>query len=65
MKIGYIFRSKGFLKTLGITRLNIYLSGYNLLTFDKIKYFDPETKINNDILYPITQTYNFGVVVNF
>ena len=65
MKIGYTFRSKGFLKTLGITRLNIYLSGYNLLTFDKIKYFDPETKINNDILYPITQTYNFGVVVNF
>ena len=65
MKIGYTFSGKGFLRVLGISNLNLYLSGYNLLTFDNIKYFDPESKINNDVLYPITRTFNLGVQINF
>lgn len=65
MKIGYTFQNNVLLKKLGISRLNLYLSGYNLLTFDKLEYFDPEATPNHDIMYPITYTYNAGIVVTF
>lgn len=66
VKVGYNFQDKPLLKTLGISAVQLFVSGYNLLTFDKIKYMDPEAnpdKDNNS--YPITQTYNLGVNVTF
>lgn len=66
VKVGYTFQGRGFLKSLGISSLNVYLSAYNLLTFDSLDYIDPEQKPNSsEIGYPITQTYNMGVTVNF
>lgn len=66
MRLGYTFPKGKILDAMGISSLNVYVSGYNLLTFDRLKYMDPETKPNNtDIDYPISQTYNFGVVINF
>ena len=66
VKIGYTFQGRGFLRSLGISSLNVYMSAYNLLTFDTLDYIDPEQKPNSqEIDYPITQTYNLGLTVNF
>lgn len=66
VKVGYSFQEKPFLKMLGVSALQLFVSGYNLLTFDKIKYMDPEGDPDKEnYSYPITQTYNFGVNVTF
>ena len=66
LKVGYSFNNKPLLKRIGVSALQVYVSGYNLLTFDGLKYMDPEVnpdKQNNT--YPITQTYNLGVNITF
>ena len=67
-EIGYTLDA-AFLKRLhlGISAVRIYANGYNLLTFDKLKFYDPEAKVNNDNnpYYPLMQIYNVGVNVTF
>lgn len=65
LTIGYEFADKKLLKKIGISKLGIKLSGYNLLTFDKFGIMDPECKPNNQDTYPITKTYNLGVNITF
>jgi TonB-linked SusC/RagA family outer membrane protein len=52
---------------LGISTVRIYANGYNLLTFDKLKFYDPEAKVNNDNnpYYPLMQIFNVGVNITF
>lgn len=52
------------LKRLGIDSFRLYLSGINLLTWSKFKLWDIEMA-GNGLGYPIQQTYNFGVLLNF
>ncbi|TKG93996.1 TonB-dependent receptor [Puteibacter caeruleilacunae] len=55
------------IEKLGIKQATITLSGYNLFTFDRLEYFDPEgddiTNWNGS--YPLTRIYNCSVKVNF
>lgn len=66
--ITYSFDPKlSFIQKLGMSQAAITLSGYNLLTFDKLKYFDPE---GADITewggsYPLTRIYNCTFRVTF
>ena len=41
----------------------VYFTGLNLLTFTKIKDFDPES--TSAIAYPLNKVYNFGVTLTF
>ena len=61
MEIGYSF---GSIKRLGISNLRIYTNGYNLLTFDKLKFIDPESRTSAGD-YPIMSLYNVGLNINF
>lgn len=63
--IGYEFTDVQVLKKIGISKLGLKVSGYNLLTFDKFGIMDPECKPNNQDTYPITKTYNLGVNITF
>lgn len=63
--LGYNFSNQATLKRLGISELGIQLTGYNLLTFDKLKLMDPEGKPDNGDTYPIVQIYNLGVTITF
>lgn len=45
--------------------MRVYLSGTNLLTFTKFKYWDPEIGGGDGLSYPIQKTYNFGIQLNF
>jgi hypothetical protein len=43
----------------------IYISGFNLLLFDKIKNYDPEIVNDLGVFYPATKVYNMGIRVTF
>ncbi|MDC1105547.1 TonB-dependent receptor [Prolixibacteraceae bacterium] len=54
-------------RAIGIKKAAITVSGYNLFTFSKLDYFDPEgSDITNwDGAYPLTRIYNCSLRVNF
>ena len=63
--IGYTF-SKTLLSKVGIDNLRVYASGFNLLTWTKITYVDPELDSGNwNSNYTITNIYNFGISITF
>jgi TonB-linked SusC/RagA family outer membrane protein len=64
IEIGYDFKGK-VIKALKINSLRLYATGYNLLTFDKLKIVDPEANTGPATKYPIMKIYNFGVKVDF
>ncbi len=66
LEVGYTFRQKGLDKA-GISHIRVYLSGTNLLTFTKLKDWDPEKTsgdTRNDI-HPNLRTYSIGVNIEF
>lgn len=64
VEIGYNFSQK-LLKQIHLGSLRIYASGYNLLTLDKLKIVDPESKPSNQSMYPVVMVVNFGLKVGF
>lgn len=42
-----------------------YVTGSNLLTFTKFKYWDPGLGSGNGLSYPLQRTYNIGIQYNF
>lgn len=63
-EIGYSLRP-AFLKKIGVQRLRVYANGYNLLTFDQLKFIDPESKVGSRNRYPNSRILNMGLNVNF
>lgn len=49
----------------GISRVNLYVAGTNLLTFSHFKYVDPEMPSVNNGYYPQQKTYSIGLNVTF
>lgn len=45
--------------------MRVYLSGTNLLTFSKFKYWDPEKGSGNGLTYPLQRTFNIGIQFNY
>lgn len=64
VQAGYTF-SKGFTTKLGISSLKLYVSAYNLFTFDSIYPFDPETGTGRGWFYPQQKSYNIGANITF
>jgi TonB-linked SusC/RagA family outer membrane protein len=65
IEIGYTIPSKCLRKT-GIHKLRVYVNGYNLYTWSKIDYVDPEHSMDTyGYLYPITRNFNIGVNASF
>lgn len=50
---------------LGLSKFRVYVNGLNLLTFDKIKVWDPESTNNSGQYYPQSRVINAGVRVAF
>jgi len=68
-QIGYTLPTE-IVSKIGISKLRVYLSGENLLTFTKMsKVFDPETVglggWNDGKTYPFSTVYSFGLNLNF
>ena len=64
MQIGYTFNGS-WLKKFGISNLRLYATGENLLTFDYIKYFDPEATDGGRFEYPMLMVGNLGLNITF
>lgn len=63
LEIGYSF-NPGFLKKVKLKNARIYLTGTNLLTISRFKIWDVEMG-GNGLGYPIQQTANIGINLNF
>lgn len=63
-EIGYSL-NLNVLSKIGVQKLRFYSNGYNLLTFDKLKFIDPESKVGSRNRYPNSRIINFGLNVNF
>ena len=65
LTFGYNFVNSPMLRKIGISKLGIQFSGYNLLCFDHFDIMDPESNPNINDTYPVTKTYNLGVNITF
>lgn len=64
LELGYDI-SPGFLAKFKLGSLRVYLNGSNLLTWDKLKYFDPEGDSQSGGFYPQEKIYNLGLNLSF
>lgn len=69
LELSYSFACKGWLGKAGVQGLRLFFSGNNLLTFSKIRNFDPESPYidpdQNAYYYPQMKSYNFGLSIDF
>lgn len=54
-----------FLNKIGANSLRLFVSGQNLLTFDTLKFIDPENVASGSMTYPQLKVFNFGVNLQF
>lgn len=64
VELGYSFPS-ALLKKVKLNQLRIYLSGYNLLTFDGLDVIDPESTNFMSPAYPVIKVVNVGLKLGF
>lgn len=66
LELGYTLPSL-FTQRYGLSRVRIYFAGQNILTFTKMKDFDPERVRggNSDQLTPLYKVYTFGLNLKF
>jgi TonB-linked SusC/RagA family outer membrane protein len=62
--LSYNLKEK-FLRSMGITSMDIQLIGENLCVWDKVKLFDPEQAQYNGRAYPIPSTYTLQLYLHF
>ena len=66
LSFGYTFSRNKFFEKLGLSSLGIMFTGYNILTFSKMKLQDPEGKSSSSNgEYPLVKTYNIAINLNF
>lgn len=66
LTIGYNITNKKILDAIGASKFSVTFRGYNLLTFDKVKIFDPEGELSKaGNTYPITKIFSLGVNLTF
>lgn len=64
LEVGYTLPNV-VMKRLHVNQFRIYLSGYNLLTFDKLDVLDPEMTNTLNLMYPLIKVVNLGVKLSF
>ena len=64
LQIAYDFHFP-FMKLLGLTQLQLALSGYNLFTLTPYKFGDPEARASSTPSYPLQRTYTASLKLGF
>ena len=68
IELGYNL-PKHLIKKVGIENLKVFVSGYNVLTFSALDFYDPEQEKDNSndqvLVYPPMSTYSFGILLDF
>ena len=63
-EVAYNFQ-KSFLSRIGVANLRVFVNGNNLMTWSKMKNFDPEAPTGRGGFYPQMRVYNMGVNARF
>ena len=64
LEFGYTI-PKNTMQRLGISGARVYMMGYNLYVWDKLKLWDPEMgDRNKGVSYPMSRTFTLGLEVN-
>ena len=64
-QLSYSFSNRKWLSVAGLSNLNIYFIGYNLLTLSGFKLWDVELGDGRGSQYPLVKTYNLGIKTTF
>ena len=64
VEIGYSL-PEAWLSKIKLSNVRVYANGINLLTFDKIDIWDPESNNSTGQYYPQSKIINFGMKVGF
>ncbi|HVG14644.1 MAG TPA: TonB-dependent receptor [Chitinophagaceae bacterium] len=64
IEVGYTLGSN-IGQRIGISRLRVYVSGLNLITWEKFGFWDPETIASNGYAYPQSRILSVGARVSF
>jgi TonB-linked SusC/RagA family outer membrane protein len=64
LELGYSLPSS-LISRLNIADMRVYLNGNNILTFDKMKIYDPEGGDERGNFYPQSKIYNMGLSLTF
>ncbi len=64
VEVGYVFNQRT-ISRLGMKYMRLFVSGQNLITWTKLKYFDPEVASSNGSVYPMTRVFNLGANIQF
>lgn len=64
-QLNYSFAGNPWLSRIGLSDLNLYFTGYNLLTFSEFKLWDVEMGDGRGSQYPLLKTYNLGLRCSF
>ena len=67
LSVGYDFKNRLLKRTAWLTKCNLALSGYNLLTFSPSSKFgmDPEIGNGNLYTYPVSRVYSISINLGF
>lgn len=65
VRISYSLPEKILTQWGGIKQLKFYVSGFNLLTWDKLKVMDPEASNSQGEYYPQQRIFNIGMNIKF
>lgn len=64
LEVGYTI-PQTLTKKVGVNSLRVYVNGLNLLTFDKLKVYDPESSSTTGQYYPQSRIINTGLSLTF
>ncbi len=64
LELGYTLPAS-ITEALSLGSLRAYINGFNLITFDSLDFFDPESTAGSGVYYPQTRIINLGVNVTF
>ncbi|HVU55228.1 MAG TPA: TonB-dependent receptor [Puia sp.] len=64
-QLSYNFSNRRWLSAAGLSSLDIYFIGYNLLTVSGFKLWDVELGDGRGSQYPLVKTYNLGIKTTF
>lgn len=64
LELGYTLPSS-LTDQLSLGSLRAYVNGLNLITFDSLDFFDPESTAGSGVYYPQTRIINLGLNVTF
>ena len=65
LQFGYTFSNKPWLKVAGLSNMNLYFIGNNLLTVSGFKLWDVELGDGRGSQYPLVKTFNTGIKLTF